>query len=198
MKLHLTSEDRPRPDVRHRDTTIKPMKKTSIALLTLAVSISASIAGPQTKTFKETIVIEEPCSFRGGEFQLDLFTAGAWYNSGKPFWGGGLGVNYFFTEYIGIGVEQAVGGRGDDAEWATIGYLFLRYPICSISLAPYGMVGGGGAYGTGAGHGLGHVGGGLEYRLSDNIGLFSDARYVYSTERPRHAVLGRAGIRFAF
>jgi hypothetical protein len=60
------------------------------------------------------------------------------------------------------------------------------------------LVGGGAAYGTGKGHGFGHVGAGLEYRVTDNIGLFSDARYVYSSEDPKNAVLGRAGLRFAF
>jgi hypothetical protein len=61
------------------------------------------------------------------------------------------------------------------------------------------MVGGGAAYGSGRnGHGFGHVGGGLEYRLTSNIGLFSDARWVYSSEEPKSGVLGRAGVRFAF
>jgi hypothetical protein len=60
------------------------------------------------------------------------------------------------------------------------------------------LIGGGAAYGTGTGHGFGNVGGGLEYRLTNNIGLFSDARWVYSSDEPKSAVLGRAGLRFAF
>ena len=61
------------------------------------------------------------------------------------------------------------------------------------------LVGGGAAYGGNRpGHGFGHVGGGLEYRVTNNIGLFSDARYVYSSVDPQNAVAVRAGFRFAF
>ncbi len=182
----------------------KPMIKPTIALLTLAVSITGAFAGTPAKTFKEIVVVEESCKFRGQELQIDAFTAGAFYDEGRPGWGGGLGINYFFNKYVGIGYEQdivgreRVGGSKSYAEWASVGNLFLRYPICSLSLAPYAMVGGGGAYGSGKGYGFGNVGGGLEYRVTDNIGLFSDARYVYSGEVPRNAVLGRAGVRFAF
>lgn len=179
------------------------MKKLTIALLTATVSVTGAFAGTSGKTFKETVVPAPECKFRAQELQIDAAAAGVFSNT-RPGWGGGLGVNYFFTKYIGIGVEQNIVGREGagssrgGSEWMTIGNLFLRYPICSLSLAPYAMVGGGGAYGTGSGYGFGHVGGGLEYRVTDNIGLFSDARYVYSAEDPKNALLGRAGLRFAF
>jgi hypothetical protein len=173
------------------------MKKLTVALIAVAVSVTGAFAGTTAKTFKETVAPAPECKFRDQELQVDAFAAGAWYSTGRPFWGGGLGVNYFFTKFVGIGVEQALGGRGNQAEWLTAGNLFLRYPFC-FGLAPYGLVGGGFAYGTGKGHGFGHVGGGLEYRVTDNIGLFSDARYLYSSEDPKNALLGRAGLRFAF
>lgn len=173
------------------------MKKLTIALIAVAVSVTGAFAGTSAKTFKETVAPVSDCKFRDQEFQVDAFAAGAFYSNGRPGWGGGLGVNYFFTKFIGIGLEQDILGRGSKTEWATIGNLFLRYPFC-FGLAPYGMVGGGAAYGTGKGHGFGHVGGGLEYRVTDNIGLFSDARYLYSSEDPKNALLGRAGLRFAF
>ena len=174
------------------------MKKLTIALLTVAVSATAAFAGTSAKTFKQTVAPVQECKFRDQELQVDAFAAGAFYNQGRPGWGGGLGVNYFFTKFIGIGVEQDILGRGSNTEWATSGNLFFRYPICSLNLAPYALAGGGAAYGTGKGHGFGNVGGGLEYRVTDNIGLFSDARWVYSAEEPKSAVLGRAGLRFAF
>ena len=180
------------------DKTKQTMKKLTLALLTVAITATGAFAGTSAKTFKETVAPAPDCKFRDQEFQVDAFAAGAWYSTGRPGWGGGLGVNYFFTKFIGIGVEQDLLGRGSQTEWATIGNLFLRYPICSLNLAPYGLVGGGAAYGTGKGHGFGHVGGGLEYRVTDNIGLFSDARYVYSSVDPKNALLGRAGLRFAF
>lgn len=180
------------------------MKKLTLALLTVAVSVAGAFAGTSAKTFTQPVTPAPDCKFRDQELQVDAFAAGAFYNQGRPGWGGGLGVNYFFTKFIGIGVEQDILGRqnvngsGSYAEWATSGNLFLRYPICSLNLAPYALVGGGAAYGSNVGHGFGNVGGGLEYRLTNNIGLFSDARWVYSSEEPKSAVLGRAGLRFAF
>jgi len=176
------------------------MKKLSLTLLVAVAVVGSAFAGTEAKTFKDKVVVEPTCLFRANEIQVDAFGTALFYNGGRPAWGGGLAVNYFFTKFIGIGVEQdIVGRRGESAEWATVGNLFLRYPICSINLAPYAMVGGGAAYGSGrSGHGFGHVGGGLEYRLTSNIGLFSDARWVYSSEEPKSGVLGRAGVRFAF
>lgn len=183
----------------------KPMKKLTLALLTVAITATGAFAG-SGKTFKEVVtVVTDDCAFRANELQVDAFASALFYNSGRPGWGGGLGINYFLTEYIGIGLEQGIDGRESSggsssyAEWTTIGNLFLRYPICSLNLAPYGLVGGGAGYAANkSGHGFGHVGGGLEYRVTDNIGLFSDARYAYSSEEPKTAVIGRAGVRFAF
>jgi len=182
------------------------MKKLTIALLAVAVTATGAFAGTSSKSFKQVVTpAPSECKFRDNELQVDAFAAGAFYNSGRPGWGGGLGVNYFFTKFIGLGIEQdllgreKVNGSGSYAEWVTAGNIFLRYPICSLNLAPYALIGGGAAYGGNrTGHGFGNVGGGLEYRLTDNIGLFSDARWVFSSEDPKSAILGRAGLRFAF
>jgi hypothetical protein len=51
-----------------------------------------------------------------------------------------------------------------------------------------------------AGQGFGHVGGGLEYRITQNIGLFSDARYLFSNVDglANSQLMWRYGLRFAF
>lgn len=178
------------------------MKKYIVTgLAAVVAATSGAIAGTESK--KTVVPMEEPCVFRDQELQIDAFGQGAFYSQGSPGWGGGLGLNYFFTRYIGIGVEQSVFGRDNEGhssytEWATLGNLFLRYPICSWNMAPYAMVGGGGLYGTGQGKGVGHVGGGLEIRLTDNIGIFGDARWLYSNIEPKSGVLARTGLRFAF
>lgn len=180
------------------------MKKLTVALLTVAVMVTGAYAGTSSKTFKETVAPVSECKFRDQELQIDAFGLGAFYNEGRPGWGGGLGINYFFSKFIGVGIEQDMFGRKEQdsqgyTEWATAGNVFLRLPICSLNLAPFAVVGGGAAYGgERSGHGFGHVGGGLEYRVTDNIGLFSDARYVYSTIDPENAVAVRTGLRFAF
>ncbi|MBE2179797.1 MAG: hypothetical protein IAE97_04940 [Chthoniobacterales bacterium] len=175
------------------------MKKYIVTgLVAVIAATSSALAGTD---FKKTVVeIEDPCVFRDSEFQIDAFGQGAFYNQGSPGWGGGLGLNYFFMRYVGIGIEQSVFGREDHgAEWATLGNLFLRYPICSWNMAPYAIIGGGARYGDGGrGKGVGTVGGGLEIRLTDHIGLFGDARWLYTNVEPKSGVLARTGIRYAF
>ena len=202
------------------------MKKYIITGVMAAVAATSAFAGTMTAS-KEVAPVEPPCLFRDNELQLDAFGLGDFYRgnfdmSGRPAWGGGLGLNYFFSRFVGIGIEQDLYGRnskgngtqGNDfgyTRWATIGNLFLRYPICSMNLAPYLMVGGGANYGNVgggyvnspnkiAGQGFGHVGGGLEYRVTETIGLFSDARYLFSGVNglPNNQLLWRYGLRFAF
>jgi hypothetical protein len=176
------------------------MKKLSLTILMAVAVVGSAFAGTDSKTFKDKVVVEPTCVFRANEWQLDAFATGLFSQSNRAGWGGGLGVNYFFTKYIGLGVEESVvGRRGQTTEWSTIGNLILRYPICAWNLAPYALIGGGGSYGCKrSGHGFGDIGGGLEYRVTSNIGLFTDARWLYSSEDPRSSVLGRAGVRFAF
>jgi hypothetical protein len=207
------------------------MKKYIITGVMAAIAATSAFAGTETVS-KEVIAVEPTCLFRDQEFQIDAFGLGDFYRgnfdmSGRPAWGGGLGANYFFTRFLGVGIEQDLYGRnskgsgvaqGNDfgyTRWATIGNLFLRYPICSMNLAPYLMVGGGANYGNVgggyvgtpgsrpnrlAGQGFGHVGGGLEYRVTENIGLFSDARYLFSgvSGLPNNQLMWRYGLRFAF
>jgi hypothetical protein len=202
------------------------MKKYIITGVMAAVAATSAFAGTTTAS-KEVAPVEAPCLFRDNELQLDAFGLGDFYRgnfdmSGRPAWGGGLGLNYFFSRFVGIGIEQDLYGRnskGNGAQlndfgytrWATIGNLFLRYPICSWNLAPYLMIGGGANYGNVgggyvnspnriAGQGFGHVGGGLEYRVTETIGLFSDARYLFSGVNglPNNQLMWRYGLRFAF
>jgi hypothetical protein len=207
------------------------MKKYIITGVMAAVAATSAFAGTTTAS-KEVAPVEAPCLFRDNEFQIDAFGLGDFYRggadiSGRPAWGGGLGLNYFFSRFIGIGIEQDLYGRNSKGNrsvgsndfgytrWATIGNLFLRYPICSMNLAPYIMLGGGANYGNVgggyvnypnsranrlAGQGFGHVGGGLEYRVTETIGLFSDARYLYSgvTGLNNSQLMWRYGLRFAF
>lgn len=214
------------------------MKKYIITGIMAAIAATSVMAGTPVAS-KEVVPVAPPCLFRDNELQFDLFGLG-YFNrggndfnyygfqntpgiSGRPAWGGGLGINYFFSRYIGIGLEQDIYGRqpGENnlsdagyTRWATIGNLFIRYPICSWNLAPYIMIGGGANYGNTprvvgggldiqsytAGQGFGHVGGGVEYRFTENIGIFSDARYIYSgvAGLANNNLMWRYGLRFAF
>jgi len=175
------------------------MFKNYVTLIVSAlVFANVAVAGTDSK---KTVISEEVCKFRDNEFQIDAFGLGAFYQGGRPGWGGGLGVNYFFARYFGLGVEQDLFGRNSDGsagytEWGTFGNAFLRYPICSWSIAPYAVVGGGVVYGKTKPVGGGTVGGGLEYRLTDNVALFGDARWMYTQND--NGVMARTGLKVAF
>jgi hypothetical protein len=173
------------------------MRKYILSFIGVLVLAVTATAGTDNKVSKEVI---NTCKFRDSELQIDAFGLGAFYQGGRPGWGGGLGVNYFFGRYFGLGVEQGLFGRNNNGsssytEWGTFGNAFLRYPICSWNLAPYAVVGGGVIYGKKT-VGGGSVGAGLEYRLTDNIALFGDARWLYTEDNS--AVLARTGLKFAF
>jgi hypothetical protein len=110
--------------------------------------------------------------------------------------GAGAGLNHFFTRHFGLGVEAYSENTGhsfvDDASISLIG----RLPLGNSGFAPY-------VYG-GAGHQFDpielnhlHAGGGLEYRFTPKVGLFVDARYVFTDETKDYG-LGRVGLRFTF
>jgi hypothetical protein len=173
------------------------MKKYILSFVGVLALAATAVAGTNSKNVTEVV---ETSKFRDTELQIDAFGLGAFYQSGRPGWGGGLGVNYFFGRYFGLGVEQDVFGRSNNGslnytEWGTFGNAFLRYPIDSWNIAPYGLVGGGVIYGSRV-VGGGTVGGGFEYRLTDNFGLFGDARWLYTEDN--NGVLARTGIKLAF
>jgi hypothetical protein len=160
------------------------------------------------------------------ELSLDLF--GSYINPEDGFvhlfdnnihhgsWGGGAGLNFFFTRMLGIGTDFNVsdhqgyfynyGGGGfyngrHGNTWAVddwVGNIYVRFPLWNTGLAPY-IYGGGGrgmypswdwVYGGGVG---------LEFRFTPGIGIFSDARFLWSNESTLlNTVTIRAGLRIAF
>jgi hypothetical protein len=241
----------------HANKPINPiMKKYIITGIMAAIAATSVMAGTPVAS-KEVVEVAPPCLFRDNELQLDLFGLGDFYKgangnfvgnyaplfggapfesrqlSGRPAWGGGVGLNYIFAKYFGVGIEQSVFGRNSNSNtptenydpfnygytrWQTTGNFILRYPICQWNLAPYLLIGGGAQYGNVpninagtlpngqtvryrmAGQGFGHVGGGLEYRVTQNIGLFTDLRYLFSgvDGLANNQMQWRYGLRFAF
>lgn len=175
------------------------MKKLLLTTAIAALSLGAAFAG-DGKSFKEVKeVVVDDCRFRDTEFQVDGFYTGFFGGRGTKFStgsGGGFGVNFFFARYFGIGYEAAWYSNNGTAEHLPLGgNFFIRYPICSLNLAPYVLVGGGAAW-DGTTLGYGNVGGGLEYRLTKNVGIFADGRFFYGG--PGNVGNLRSGIRIAF
>lgn len=144
------------------------------------------------------------------ELSLDLFASyisnehkieNLFHNTVRHgFWGGGVGLNYFFTRYLGIGGDiqmfDSGGQLGPNFVNNMNGSLIARFPIACSGLAPY-VFGGGGRQTNPEWRWSGHAGVGVEYRFNPGVGIFTDARYMWVKTTPDEALF-RAGFRFAF
>ena len=74
--------------------------------------------------------------------------------------------------------------------------LIIRFPFDAVRLAPYAF-GGAGYQFDPSGLWFGQAGGGLDFRFSKKLGLFVDARYVF-TDGTQNFGVGRLGLRFGF
>ncbi|HXI83436.1 MAG TPA: hypothetical protein VNL17_05020 [Verrucomicrobiae bacterium] len=110
--------------------------------------------------------------------------------------GGGLGLTYFFTRYVGLGADTYI------AEWKlpyrVNGSVILRLPLPEqlSKLAVYGF-GGGGRQFKDIPQYTWHGGGGLEYKFCRQLGLFADAREVFPDKTANYTLV-RAGVNVGF
>ena len=220
-----------------RDAQTKPNQRSYIIMKQINVALIAS-CGLLTNAFAGTPVVSkdykapEPIvCFHEHEWQFDVFgqysvgegphQAGTFRDHG---WGGGVGVNYFFTRNLGLGIDAAwlyakesdislsprellrerIRNRLDDSndnDHTTIhnfsGSLIWRFPIDEHCLAPYIYVGGG-CHVDGEQWASAHGGVGVEYRLQEKYGVFLDGRWTYFGDRFGHGDLNQFGSRLGF
>jgi len=176
------------------------MKSSTLPLIACLALASSAFAGQQVKESKNYQTPAEPC-FKDQEFQLDIF--GTWTeannnNTNRNGFGGGLGANYFFIKYLGVGVDGNVYDGGHHAVADFTGRLIARYPIelGSFCIAPYAF-GGGGLSFDDTTVGTWHAGGGLEWRATHKIGVFTEGRYTWGANET-NATQVRAGLRIVF
>jgi hypothetical protein len=132
-------------------------------------------------------------SYIAGERRIeDLFDT----NIRHGVWGGGVGLNYFFTREIGIGGDINIPDDGGNFVNNINGSLIARIPIVNSGLAPY-VFGGGGRQTEPVWQWTGHAGVGLEYRFNPVTGVFADGRYMW-VDKTADEILFRAGVRFVF
>ncbi len=195
--------------------------KNKLVTLTAGVMLAASAGMAQTTTTTTTDTHLwndpsgwwnnhwcNPCGDRytSGEVSLDMFGS---YIAGQRgiehlfetnirhgTWGGGVGLNYFFSRYIGIGGDINIPDDGGNFVNNIDGSLFARLPIGNSGFAPY-IFGGGGRQTQPAWEWTGHVGVGLEYRFNAITGIFTDARYMWVDKTPDE-IMFRAGLRVIF
>jgi len=132
----------------------------------------------------------------------------------RGWWGGGVGLNYFITRYLGISGDVNMPADGGKLIDDVFGSLILRLPLDPSGFAPY-VFGGGGRqiegwqtvvseedgtvthdYGT-HWEWEGHAGVGIEYRFNPTTGIFMDGRYIW-TKNTDDKLLLRAGLRLVF
>ncbi len=109
--------------------------------------------------------------------------------------GGGVGFNYFFLRYLGIGADTFFQEKGELFSNVS-GNLIARLPIGNSGFAPY-IFGGGGRRFDPVAEWTWDAGIGLEYRFTRHIGLFIDSRYTWA-DKTIDYTLSRSGLRFAF
>jgi hypothetical protein len=108
----------------------------------------------------------------------------------------GAGVSYFFTRHIGVEGFGFTESTSDHLVDQLNGDLIVRLPLGPTGLAIYGLGGGGRQFDPETQWTL-DLGGGVEWRFTDRLGVFADARYVWADET-RDYGLGRVGLRIGF
>jgi hypothetical protein len=128
--------------------------------------------------------------FQPRERQVDVY--GTTTDDGDL--GIGVGLNYFFTTWLGAGLETRV----EEFDWPNqiSASFFARYPVEKWRLAPYAYGGCGRQFHDGA-QWLFHIGAGVDYRLTPVLGLFCDVRETFP-ETSSDFTLWRFGLRFRF
>jgi len=205
------------------------MKKINVAIIASCGLLSNAFAGTPMVSSKEYKAPAPVLCFHEHEWQVDLFgqysvgegphQAGTFRDHG---WGGGVGINYFFTRNLGLGIDAAwlyateAPGRDftfrgrtfhtdrdfGDSDQTTIhnfsGSLILRFPIDEHCLAPY-IYAGGGCHVDGDQWASAHAGVGLEYRFQpEKYAVFLDGRWTYFGDRFGHEDLNQFGTRLGF
>ncbi len=162
------------------------MKTIAAITISLALSAGAVFAGApvvsKNPVCKNPVCVADDSCFHGGEINFDLIgmyidPVGDGLNEGA---GGGIGLGYFFCENFGV-QTKAYWWDGNDAIHTVQASAVLRAPIDGTCLAPYVYGGVGGSFDS-VNQVTGHLGGGLECRLCDSVGLFADYSYTWADE----------------
>jgi hypothetical protein len=187
------------------------MKKTILSLAFCVAISGTALAGPSGGWGKVSYdktpppPPPAPLCFEAGEFTVDGFFGGAYgqdtvYDGIGDGYGGGVGFNYFLTEMFGVTARyfafdnDAPGGSVEhDISFSGV----VRFPIESLCIAPY-IMGGGGVITNGATKGTAHVGGGLDWRFAERLGLFADGRYTWLGSGKNDYASFNVGLRMKF
>jgi Surface antigen len=188
---------------------------TAAIVFSQAIVLFAGETEVSSKNVIEPAPVPPVSYFRANEWDLGLFgTYDTSFNQnrraiGDHAWGGGISGTYFPWLYAGFGIDGSLVDTipGHDLGGQVDGKFTLRYPLDLIApnlhLAPYAYAGVGGLFvhtseSNHHSNVLGNVGGGLEYRFTPHIGIFSDAGYEIVDGPKNNFMQVNFGLKFAF
>ncbi len=182
------------------------MKNTILTLGLAALGLASAQAGTGYVSYgkapKAPAPLEVPslCEcFNGNTSNVSVFAAAILpetsSNEFDDALGGGIAMNYFFTENVGVEGSYSIFGT-DSAVHQVSGSVILRLPIKSLCLSPYAFAGGS-LHSDGVNQGTWHLGGGLDYRFANCLGVFADAQYNWADDTSDYTTV-RTGLRFGF
>jgi hypothetical protein len=205
--------------------TVKTKTLIVSAVVAFFGQTAISLAGPTETSEKQVVPPAAPpptSFFRANELDIGVFASYdkglgdlATQGIGEHAWGGGLDVAYYPWLFGGFRFQgSALSISGADQTAGIVTYdAVLRYPLDLVMpnfhLAPYAFGGVGGLLGGLDGVNrngnqrtdskvLGNFGGGLEYRLTPHVGIFTEAAYDLIDGPSNNAVQINWGARFAF
>lgn len=105
----------------------------------------------------------------------------------------GVGVNYFFDEHMGVGLDSYAAS----IDWPYMLNASFIYRLSQVKpVTPYAFAGFGRQW-EHAAQWTGHIGGGAEFDLRSGTTLFADARLVLADKTSNYGVV-RVGVRLGF
>jgi outer membrane protein W len=178
---------------------------TTIALATLGLASAQAGSsyvsyGKAPKSPAPVIEVPSLCEcFAANTASVSVFAAGIIPESNSAdlddAFGGGIALNYFFTENFGLEGSYSVFATESEVHQFS-GSFIARLPIKSLCLAPYALAGGS-FHTDGVSQGTWHVGAGLDYRIANCVGVFADAQYNWAEDTSDYTTV-RGGVRFGF
>lgn len=192
------------------------MKLLNATLTVITLGVVTSFAGPDG--YKNPLTVDNrcPCFFEG--LQVGVFATGVWGpnalgneyinnpvagapgQKGDNALGAGVSLTYYFTESFALEYSYSWLDSRSDRHINALDALY-RFRLDDSCWAPY-LMGGIGLNSDGGTEGIYRLGAGVEYRLSNCVGIFADYSHNWVAGGDEgwgnDFNLGRAGLRIPF
>lgn len=178
------------------------MKKLTLTVIALVAMTYVALAGENYTSVRH--MATTPDYYRAGETQLDLFgNYSATYSRYKSdrylkqdhAFGGGIGINRFFTRNLGVGLDGSyINTHAKNGQ--VTGDVIFRIPCQQF--APYAFIGAGSMFGRHDTKAVGKAGLGIEYRVNPSFGIKTDYSYNMVDGSHNNFGMARTGISLNF